>query len=334
MDSKTIKARDFSLDNIRFVLIFLVVFAHLLEGNTLLINGYYVYQFIYTFHIPVFIFLFGYNAKYSLKKIIFHWTIPYFVFQNIYILFQILVLKNNAGFQYTTPYWLLWYMLTCIFYQLLLPLFDTTNKNKQIILLLLTFVISIFVGFIKHIGYFMSLSRFFVFLPYFLLGYYCKKNSVLDKCANNLKLQTVFLFLSIIIIISSILLLRYANIPNSILYGSCSYLSCKGSPWMRIIIFLIALGWISFLFIGVKSYLNKEVPLLTKIGKNTWSIFLLHGFIVKIVQTYYPCLISSYVQLVLISCIILLVTGNKRMNKAINIIGCSWTEKIFRFKNN
>lgn len=334
MDSKTIKARDLSLDNIRFVLIFLVVFAHLLEGNTMLPNSYYIYQFIYTFHMAVFIFLFGYNVKYSLKKIVFRWIVPYIVFQSIYILFQILVLKNNVTFQYTTPYWLLWYILTCIFYQILLPLFNTTNKIKQIILTLCVFTISILVGFIEQIDYYMSLSRFFVFLPYFLLGYYCKKNNILEKCINNHKTQKIFLFLSILIIVFSVLFLNCTNIPNNILYGSCSYLVCGGRPWMRITIFLIALGWISFLFIGVKSYLNKEVHLLTKIGQNTWSIFLLHGFIVKIVQTYYPWLISSYVQLILISCIILLVTGNKTMNKAINIIGCSWTEKIFRFKNN
>ena len=121
------KTRDFSLDNIRFFLIFTVVFAHLLEVCRAFSGSGYIYQFIYMFHMPVFIFLFGYNVRYSPNKVIFRWCIPYIVFQSLYLLFSLFVLDIKVNFQYTTPYWLLWYMLSCIFYQLLLPLYETTN---------------------------------------------------------------------------------------------------------------------------------------------------------------------------------------------------------------
>lgn len=160
--------RDYSVDNVRFILIFSVVFAHLLEVCAPFKGSWLIYKFIYTFHMPAFIFLFGYNAKYSPKKIVYRWCLPYAIFQCAYISFAKFILNANTNFQFTTPYWLLWYMLACIYYQLLLPLFDTDDKGKQIITILCAFVISLLIGYEKSVGYYMSLSRFL----YFYLGFY------------------------------------------------------------------------------------------------------------------------------------------------------------------
>ena len=138
--------RDYSLDNIRFFLIFTVVFAHLLEVCYPFAGSDEIYQFIYTFHMPAFIFLFGYNVRYSLKRIVYRWCVPYIIFQSLYIIFARVVLKTAINFQYVTPYWLLWYILACIFYQLLLPLFDTADKRRQIIALVCVFAVSLFIG--------------------------------------------------------------------------------------------------------------------------------------------------------------------------------------------
>ena len=120
MHYKSLSSRDFSLDNIRFLLIFSVVFAHFLEVCDPFNGIWLVYQFIYSFHMPVFIFLFGYNVKYSPKRIVYHWITPYIVFQTIYILFSRYVLEIDMDFQYSTPYWHLWYIVACLFYELLL----------------------------------------------------------------------------------------------------------------------------------------------------------------------------------------------------------------------
>ena len=148
------------------------------------------------FHMPALIFLFGYNVKYSPKKIVYHWCIPYAIFQSMYILFSKGILNANVNLQFTTPYWLLWYMLACICYQLLLPLFDTDNKSKQLITLVCAFVISILVGYENSIGYYMSLSRFFVFQPWFLLGYYSKKNHLPERLSLRSERRFPILFAS------------------------------------------------------------------------------------------------------------------------------------------
>lgn len=329
MAEKTSKIRDFSLDNIRFFLIFTVVFAHLLEIFRAFSGSVFIYQFIYSFHMPVFIFLFGYNVKFSPKKIIFRWFIPYLIFQSAYILFSKYALKIDTKFQYTTPFWLLWYMLACIFYQLILPLINTDSKRKQALILTLSFVIALVVGFEESIGYYLSLSRIFVFMPWFLLGYYFKKNGTSDVISSRKKLKISLLISAVVIIVLSAVFLYYSKINNGLLYGSLPYSKCNGTITLRAAIFLIAFSILTFLFIGLKGFLNKRLFLITNIGQNTLPVFLLHGFIIKALPVYFPDLLQYPLITLLLSFVILLIFGNKLFNKAVYYIGFSWLERFF-----
>ncbi len=322
--------RDYSLDNIRCFLIFSVVLAHLLEVCEPFFGSAYLYQFTYAFHMPVFIFLFGYNARYAPNRIIFRWCVPYAVFQCLYILFSRSVLNGSSAFQFSTPYWLLWYMLACIYYQLLLPLFDTEDRRKQILVLLCTYLISLLIGFEGSVGYYMSLSRFFVFQPWFLLGYYCKRNSLLDSAAAHGKVHIpILLGASAMILVCAVF---YIWFPTGLLYGSKSYFDCGGAPWMRVIVSVNSFSWILLLFVGMKPYWNKPLFLLTGIGQNTLPVFLLHGFLIKAIPVFWPYLVSSPWRVLLTACIMLILLGNKFMNKAIYYLSFSWLERISLLK--
>ena len=54
------KTRDAKIDNLKGILIFLVVFGHLLELVITKGHAKYIYELIYSFHMPFFIFLSGY----------------------------------------------------------------------------------------------------------------------------------------------------------------------------------------------------------------------------------------------------------------------------------
>ena len=112
--------RDHQFDNIRLILIFFVIFGHLIEYFA---AGGILYRWIYSFHMPVFIFVSGYFAKFDPKKIVCNILVPYVLLQILYTAFDRL-LYGNAPFrlQFTTPYWLLWYLLSLFCYYLLLPL--------------------------------------------------------------------------------------------------------------------------------------------------------------------------------------------------------------------
>ena len=177
----TMSKRLHQFDNLKILLIFLVVMGHLLE----LMPGQKadaIYRMIYSFHMPLFIFVTGYFAKAASKNIWKHLVWPYLLFQTIYLIFDAVILKNEAvSLQYTKPYWLLWYLLVVIMYRILLPALDSEKLRVQVIEIVAAMMCAILAGFDDKIGYFLSLSRFFTFFPFFLLGYYCKKNGWIQK---------------------------------------------------------------------------------------------------------------------------------------------------------
>src|SRR5690625_864252 len=115
--------RNAYFDNAKIILIFLVVFGHLIqpfisassELNTL-------YLWIYTFHMPAFIFLAGFFAKGSgnkeyiinlAKKLL----IPYILFQLLYTGYYFFIGKENwqTGIFYPHgPFWFLFSLFFCI----------------------------------------------------------------------------------------------------------------------------------------------------------------------------------------------------------------------------
>ncbi len=322
------KTRDYSLDNIRCFLIFTVVFAHLLEVCTPFSGKEILTEFLYSFHMPAFIFLFGYHARFRVERIVYRWCIPYVVFQSLYILFARVVLKDDMPFQYTMPYWLLWYMMTCIFYQLLLPVYETASKRRQVMTVLWAFALALIVGFEDSIGYELSLSRFFVFQPWFLLGYYCKTNGVLDAISVRSKKYKVFVFALMAGIMLSVPFLYFTSADVGLLYGAYSYAECDSSLWMRLVASMMALCWIVFLFVGARPYVNNKYACLTSIGQNTWPIFLLHGFLVKAIPVYCPSVLGTPWRVLLLTAGILVVMGNRVLNKVVYFVGGFWMEKF------
>ena len=128
---------------------------------------------------PVFIVLSGFFAKHSSEKIAFHLLYPYLLFQGLYLLYHNMVLYPEAPelYQFTTPYWALWYLLAMVFYYMLIPLLNQPKIWQCAVVFLLSIAASIIAGFDNEIGFFLTLSRFFTFLPYFVLGYYAGRHN-------------------------------------------------------------------------------------------------------------------------------------------------------------
>ena len=321
------KTRDHAVDNIRAFLIVCVVFAHLLEICAPFPGSRLLYKLIYTFHMPAFIFLFGYNARFSKERIIWRWCVPYAVFQGLYTVFARRVLHEDVSLQYTTPYWLLWYMLICIFYQLLLPVYDTEDKRKQLFTLAAVFVISLLAGFDDTVGYHMSLSRFLVFQPWFVLGYYCKKNSIPEKIYASSKFRIAALLIPAAGIALSVWFMNSVSVPNGLLYGSYSYAGCGAGVWLRVTVSLMALCWVVLLFAGVRPFVGRRLKIITGAGRYTWPVFLLHGFLVKLIPLYRPELLDSAWGVILTTIAMVLLLGNAAADKAAYYISLSWLGK-------
>lgn len=163
--------RDLSLDYIKGILILLVVYGHCLywlDGNRNSFNYFYLPKIIYTFHMPLFIFLSGYffSAK---KNANIHSTviekfkrliIPHLFF-NFIMLIPIFCLWGTYGhfitrfsngiitissiYHYFTMFWFLWCVfLSCIITNIVHNC--TNNKKKGNIILILLSILFLFIS--------------------------------------------------------------------------------------------------------------------------------------------------------------------------------------------
>lgn len=160
--------RIYNLDNVKVILILLVIIGHTLL-NSYGDDGIEYIRFICRcFTMPLFTFISGYLTKkeQAFWKNVKYLLYPCLLFTVVNDILQMLVTPNYV-FSWKQPGFAMWYLLALFIYRVLLPYL---LRIKYV--LLLSFLLSWLVGFIPFIGNDYSLSRIFCFLPYFLLGYF------------------------------------------------------------------------------------------------------------------------------------------------------------------
>ena len=317
-------------DNLKAALMFLVLFGHLLE----LVPGHWagvLYRVIYSFHMPLFLFLTGYFARFRPRRILLFQLWPYFLLQTLYLVFDARVLQGGAAvtLQYTTPYWLLWYLLAVILYQLLLPLLDTDRLSLQILAVAGSLLLSLLVGYDRTIGYYMTLSRFFVFLPFFLLGCYARKHGAVEALRERKSARLAVLLSGGVLAFLGLLFIKFAHVQATALYGSASYAALGYSPITRGALFLTALGWCAFLLMLAP---GKPIPVVTALGRRTFCIFCLHGFAVRLLKLCRPFRFGQGGNLLLAAALaaaLLLVLGSKPVSEVFSwVFTGKWLDRL------
>ena len=319
------KQRLYGYDNIKFILIFLVVLGHLMEISSTFPGKDVLYKLIYSCHMPVFIFISGFFAKFNSSKIVFHQIYPYLLFQVLYIAFHYMVLYPNADgtvpWQVTTPYWLLWYLMAMIFYYMLTPLLNQKKIWQCGIVVVLCCVISILAGYEDGFGFFLTLSRFFVYLPYFVLGHYIgqyKKNLLIFWEKFSVKNVLAGLVSIIVLVVALHHLVQDTAIKSHMMFGAYSYAAGWYNASIRIQLLCIGMSWAMFFLFSLVPILRFKIPIISTIGKNTLPIFLLHGFFLRYAGAEGVFTQSSQgdlTQLVLYALAILVILGNSLVAK-------------------
>lgn len=280
MKTTQLKLRNYKYDNLKALLIFLVVFGHFLTpiSKTDFIAKI-IYMTIYIFHMPAFIYITGKFAKPDIKKIL-KFLLLYIIFQIIYIPFLQYFDDPTITWSFITPQWILWYLVSLIVYYCLLYVIPTTVADKQKKLCITAaFVLAILVGFIPFIEQPFSLSRTLVFLPFFLMGKWDNNQS--DKPA--IKGKTILCGFLAGLLTCVYMIGSFGN--RELLYQRCAYINAGSTWYFRLLVLMAAVLFIKIL-LNVMS--NKRIPIITFIGQNTLAIFLCHGFIVKLYHYYVP----------------------------------------------
>ncbi|NKE05511.1 acyltransferase family protein [Mesobacillus selenatarsenatis] len=274
------KQRDYYFDNAKFILIFFVVFGHLLrsfiEDNEMIYN---LYKVIYTFHMPAFIlvsgfFARGFNKKGYVMKIAKKLILPYFIFQLIYsIFYYFLYSKSTFTMDPLNPHWSLWFLISLFCWNIMLIGFSKLNAP---IGLLVAFGMGLGVGYVDWISNYLSLSRTFVFFPLFLIGYHLSKDHISTLTRPAFKAGALVTF-------ALVFLGFYFNpdIDYKWLLGSKPYSLMEAasiaSMFTRLGFYLLSLLMV-FSFLTI---VPKKQYFFTDLGKNTLYVYLLHGFFVR-----------------------------------------------------
>ncbi len=323
---------------LKAILIYAVVFAHL-------IACYYpndvfgvMLSFIYTFHMPLFVFSTGVFGKFSLRRF-FGALLVYVVFSGLRIGLNVAVgaEPNNMPFidvlnKFIHPQYTLWYMLAYSVW-LLTTLFI---KKVKIWHILLSFAISLGLGFAPFINTFLSASRIFYFLPFFMIGRYVRQNKdkffeILSK-AQNLTTKLICAFTLVFVIVFFVL--TKDVLDYSWLFGNSPYQDNKTGLLLRFAGFSISIiSSLALVLIlpyktegGYKTkFMVKTESLVEYVGKNTLSVYLLHTFLIAVFDEFTHDFLLNNVALLVLSVIILpialcLVLSIKYISKPIGFL--------------
>lgn len=269
--------RDYYSDNAKFVLIQLVVIGHFtLElFSDPVARG--LTNAIYSFHMPVFIFLSGYFSKGAgyhekdITKILY----TYFVFQAVWVIYNI---TTGLGYFQSNPFIPThqnWYLLALFTWRLFVPYAAMFNKN---IVIAVSVALAFIVGATESFGHFLSLHRTVYFFPIFLLGFYCQD---LGKLIDGLRTYQIVGGMCFLIIISAIFLFSYVDkVAAGMIFKG--YVPRLAHDMNLQVLLARALGFISSLCIGALFLLlipKRQLAFLS-LGRNSMNAFLLHMFYV------------------------------------------------------
>lgn len=269
-------------DNAKALLIIFVVLGHTISGvfeeNRMITS---IYMFIYLFHMPAFILVSGYFSKRvgsykEILKLVKKLLIPYLIFQIIYTVYYTKFFGDNIDFSIMDPRWALWFLLSTFFWNIMLIIFG----NRKIGILL-SFVISLLIGYAGEINETLTLSRTFFFFPFFLMGYFLNEQHFeWIKNKRNVILSWILLVLLFLFVY------KYGNIEwREWLYGR--------KPYEEIMDNSLDLGYLyrllAYIIMGISTYLflsivPKRKLKITSIGSITLVIYLLHMFLIKFIQ--------------------------------------------------
>lgn len=273
-------------DNLKFFLVTCVVVGHFADQFTDVSIIYdSIFLFIYSFHIPLFIFISGvlYKNKYTISKALFFISIG-FVYKIISSLIDRVIYGTvNVEFSLFSDGGISWFMFALAAYIIILKVIENQNK---VYILVSTIVLACFVGYDQTIGDYLYLSRIIVFFPFFLSGVILKNVDFVKLRNNNPR----YLILGIVILIVWLLLCFFElNLFYRFRYlftGRNPFFSqiMSYGPLARLITYIISYG-VGFSIIMLMPY--KKIRLLTGMGKNSINVYFWHMHIYYIIDKFF-----------------------------------------------
>lgn len=267
-------------DNIKGILILLVVFGHCIwqfSDSTLIAD---ILRYVYFFHMPVFVFVSGYfgtkkPSAQSIAKLVF----AYFIFNSITALL----------YGYTSiliPVYSFWYILALILWRLTADKVDQVRHAVPVLV-----VLGLLIGFVPQIDNALGFARFIAFYPFYLAGYHCAKRFAMEsseatepreRCGVTRSKGLLALLIGVGVSFAAISI--SARTDYSISLGSLILNEYK-SNWdilTRALMYIVGAAYV-VAFVGLTS--RKKIRFVTCLGRNSMSVFLIHRVLTLTLST-------------------------------------------------
>ncbi len=253
-------------DNLKGILIILVVFAHCLYDY----QGFHyvnlVTDTIYVFHMPAFVFVTGFLSKSEhsrSKEPLGRLLAAYLIFNTFMLLYELV--KNGASMSLLTPYYSCWYLLAVIAWR---AVSGWASRQKGVMLWSLLLALS--AGFFVDVSNLLSVGRIIAFYPFFLAGFLLPAEKLPVKNKSGALCFKGAALTAVSVALAALFVYRH-KISDSILlmngYADASGLLC------RVIIFAVSALFILGLCVCIP---DRKLPFITKMGRNSLAIYLLH----------------------------------------------------------
>ena len=259
-------------DNLKFSLILLVVVGHFAEQY--IKSGLFksIFIFIYTFHMPLFIYISGmFHKNEKIIERVYGFIAIGFLMKIILFIEECWIESEVLEFDFWAEDAIPWYMFAMAAFIILTYLLKNIDYRA---VLLMAVLLACFAGYDKQIGDFLILSRILVFFPFYYMGYLLK----------NINMQSYIegrnrYIIGIVIIVGWIIccvfmrdkvyLLRPMFTGRNSFPERYAMNGCIVRLLCYIISTIVGIGWLSIIP-------SKRVPLISKFGQRTIQVYFWH----------------------------------------------------------
>lgn len=268
------KRRIYLFDNLKFFLMLAVVIGHFIDYMSTFSQAMEgLFLFIYSFHMPFFIYLSGlFHSNSNVKNRCISFIAIGFSMKILFALCRIVFL-HKAFFSLLADPGVPWFMFAMAMFtatSYFLRDFNTSN------LFILFTLLACFSGYDKSLGDYLYLSRFIVFYPFYLLGQITNKEKILS-----ITQRPVLKIIGAICIIGwGILCMTQTGHLSFLLtlftgkhsFASNEIFAFYGPIYRALCMAITIIAGFCLMCI----FPNKKLPFITKAGSRTLQVFFWH----------------------------------------------------------
>ncbi|MBQ8783286.1 MAG: acyltransferase family protein [Clostridia bacterium] len=272
-------------DILKFILILTVVLGHFADfytGKSELMR--HIYLFIYTFHMPLFIFVSGLFSKRTVNEMRFEKIAGYLVvylFTKLAFALYVLIAWGKFELELFDDGGLPWFMFAMFAFPLITY---CVRKVKFPIVLAVSVAVALIVGYFRCVGTVLSLSRIIVYFPFFYVGYIIKIDD-LQRFTDNKKVKIASAVFLILLAVAIFGFGENFYFLRSMFTGKNSYYSIKQHFYyafvFRLLCYVISAA-AGFAVIALTPN-NSKVKLVTAFGARTLSVYVYHNIVLYII---------------------------------------------------